>query len=220
MILDTTSLTKTIDNINTKFLNSEKISPSEGLEAARWIVSRAGEKGSYRGLPAPTPADFEQGIRVFTGESLLYASARHIMGQEASRAAWLLGHVDIEVRTAYDQATSWMHDVPYFEQTGTFCCGRCSLAFWRHTWIGDFDAKEARLVKGLHAMKDLRLGDGKWRTFPFFYAIYTLSELDLEPAYAELKYARPAMEKSVKKARVDVYSKRRVAIITKIFEKM
>lgn len=216
MILDTSSLTKTIDNINAMFLTGETIAPAEGLEAARWIMSRSGEPRSYRGLPAPTPTDFEQGIRVFTGERLLSASARHILGQEAARAAWLLGRSDPAVRSDYDQATGWMHNTPDFEQRGTYCCGRCSLAFWRHAWVADFSNKEARLVKGLQQMKELRLGDGKWRSFPFFYAVYALSEVGLEPAYAELKYALPAMERFLKKKRADVYSQRRVAIFSKV----
>jgi hypothetical protein len=220
MILNTTSLMMSIDNINTMFLSGQAISPSEGLETARWIVSRQGEKGSYRGMPAPTPADFEQGIRVFTGERLVYASARHIMGQEAARAAWLLGHSDPEVRRLYDRATVWMHTTSDFEQRGTFCCGRCSLAFWRHVWVGDFNNKEAQISKGLQVMKDLRLGDGHWRNFPFFYAVYTLSELDLKPAQLELKYARPTMEKYLKRSKADEYSRRRVTIITNILENL
>jgi hypothetical protein len=220
MILDTTSLTKTIDNINTIFLSGAEIAPAEGFEVARWIVSRQGEKGSYRGLPAPTPVDFERGIRVFTGERLVSASARHIMGQEAARAAWLLGRDDMEVRRAYDQATAWMHAAQDFLEQGTFCCGRCSLAFWRHTWVSEFDHKEANLVKGLQMMNDLRLGDGKWRTFPFFYAIYTLSELDLDAAREELRYARPIMERYVRNIRMDVYSKRKVTIIKKTLENL
>ncbi len=220
MILDTSSLTKTIDNINSIFISGEEIVTAAGLEVARWIVSRQGDKGSYRGLPAPTPADFEQGMRVFTGEKLLSASARHIMGQEAARVAWLLGHTDPDVWRAYDQAIGWMRTTPEFEQRGTYCCGRCSLAFWRHIWVGDFDYKEAHLVKGLQVMKDLRLGDGKWRTFPFFYAIYTLSDLDLNPAREELRYARSVMERYIKNVRADVYSKRKVTIITNVLENL
>ena len=220
MILDTTSLTNTIDNINSMFLAGEEIVPAQGLEVARWIVSRQGEKGSYRGLPAATPADFEQDMRVFTGEKLLCASARHIMGQEGARATWLLGQDDPNVRRAYDQATRWMHTTPEFEEHGTYCCGRCSLAFWRHIWVGDFEHKEAHLVKGLQQMKDLRLGDGKWRNFPFFYAIYTLAELELDPAHEELKYARPVMERYIKHARADIYAKRKVTIITNILENL
>jgi hypothetical protein len=220
MILDTTSLAKTIDNINSKFLEGEEIAPAEGLQVARWIVSRRGAKGSYRGLPAPTTTDFEQGMRVFTGERLVSASARHIMGQEAARAAWLLGNTDMEIRHAYDQATGWMHTAPDFQQQGTFCCARCSLAFWRHTWVGNFEQKETYLAKGLQWMREQRLGDGKWRRFPFFYAIYTLSELDMDPAREELMYARPAMEKSLLKKREDIYSKRRAVIFSKLIESL
>jgi hypothetical protein len=171
MILDPNSLMKTVDNINQRFLNNETISGEEGMEAARWIISRRGEKGSYRGMFAPTQSDFDQGIRVFTGERLVCASARHIMGQEAARATWLLGNQDSIVREAYDQATIWMHETTEFQQSGTFCCGRCTLAFWRHFWVGNFNNKETQISKGLVAMKNLRLGDGKWRRFPFFYAI-------------------------------------------------
>ena len=203
-----------------RFLAGDTITPEEGLEAARWIVSRQWDKGSYRGMPAPTPEDFEQGIRVFTGEKLLSASARHIMGQEAARAAWLLGRTDPAVRSAYDQATGWMHETSDFQQKGTFCCGRCTLAFWRHTWVGDFDNKEANIVKGLHLMNGMRIGDGKWRSLPFFYAVYTLSEIELEPARAELRYAIPVMERYIRHPRQDDYSKRRVTIFTTVLEKL
>jgi hypothetical protein len=132
VILDPSSLRTTLDNINTKFLSGEVIKPAEGLGVARWIVSHAGEKGSYRGLPAATPADFEQGIRLFTGERLVAASARHIKGQEAARAACLLGHADSSVWLVYRQATKWMHENSDFLQNGTLYRGRCSSAFWRH----------------------------------------------------------------------------------------
>src|SRR4030065_2797287 len=108
MILDPNSLIKTIDNINQQFLLGNAITQEEGLEASRWIISRQGGKGSYRDMSAPTQPDFEQGIRLFTGERLVSASARHIMGQEAARAAWLLGSTDPNVRLAHDHATAWV----------------------------------------------------------------------------------------------------------------
>jgi hypothetical protein len=219
-ILDSTSLMKTVDNINERFLFGEAISQEEGLEASRWIATRQGEKGHYRSLFAPTPSDFEHGIRLFTGEKLVCASARHIMGQEAARAVWLLGMADPAVQKAYQRATSWMHEDINFQQSGTYCCGRCTLAFWRHSWVGDFENKELHIVKGLAMMKDCRKQDGEWRSFPFFYAVYTLLDLDLEPALAELRYARPRMEKYLKNARTGSYSKRRINIIEKALDKM
>src|SRR4030065_1379576 len=116
MILDPNSLIKTIDNINQQFLLGNAITQEEGLEASRWIISRQGGKGSYRDMSAPTQPDFEQGIRLFTGERLVSASARHIMGQEAARAAWLLGKENPVVQEAYQRATRWMHPTPEFQQ--------------------------------------------------------------------------------------------------------
>jgi hypothetical protein len=219
-LLEPTSLIKTIDNINERFLYGETISQEDGLEAAQWIATQQGKKGSYRDLFAPTQADFMQGIRVFTGERLESASARHIMGQEAARAVWLLGSTNPIIKSVYESATSWMNEVPDFKQTGTFCCGKCTLAFWRHFWVGNFENKIASLHKGVQVLKNHRLGDGKWRRFPFFYAIYTLLDIDMEPVHAELEYARPAMERYVKNARTGVFSDRRIAIFIKALEKI
>lgn len=218
MILDTTSLLKTVDKVNELHLLGEEISLTEGIDIAKWIVTREGLKGSYRGMFAPTDSDFEAGIRVFTGEQLESASARHISGQEAARAAWLLGKTDPEVREAYQRVTRWMPDHAEFQHWGTFCCGKCTLAFWRHYWVGDFPEKETRLVKGLQAMKARRTGDGKWQRFPFFYTIYTLLGIDVDPARAELNYAKPVMERYLKTTHQDTFANRKAAIVRQALE--
>jgi len=220
MLHDPTSMVKTLDAINEKFLYGEAIPQNEALEAAQWISSQQGKKGSYRGLFAPTAFDFEQGMRVFTGERLVSASARHIMGQEAARAAWLLGHNDPMVREAYNLATGWMREGVEFRETGTFCCTRCTLAYWRHIWAGDFIDKEGAVQKGLDVMKDYRTEDGRWRTFPFFYAVYTLLELDLDRASEELIYARPAMERSFRISKGGMYGRRRQVIFEKALNRV
>ena len=113
-----------------------------------------------------------------------------------------------------------MRDNPEFDQTGTFCCGRCTLAYWRHFAVADFENKPLLLQKGLLAMHDLRTGDGHWRTLPFFYAIYTLEDLDLELARRELNYAKAAIQKNLKRLRSSPYSKRKVAILYKALEQI
>jgi len=220
VILDSTSLVNTLDNVNQKLLAGESISEDEGLETARWISSLQGGEGSYRGMFAPTQVDFEQGIHVFTGEKLAYASARHIMGEEAARAVLLLGRQDAEVKSAYDRAIVWMSSVEDSFENGTFCCGRCTLAFWRHTWVGDFPGKEELISKGLGAIKAHRIGDGKWRRFPFYYAIYTLLGIELEPAREELKYAGAVMERLRNASRSGEFSQRRQMIIEKALARL
>jgi len=220
VILDPTSLVNTLDNVNQKLLVGESISEGKGLETARWIASRQGGKGSYRGMFAPTAHDFEGGIHVFTGEKLTSASARHIMGEEAARTVWMLGRQDAEAMDAYDRATAWMSSGEVSFEDGTYCCGRCTLAFWRHYWVGDFPDKEELISKGLRAMKSHRLGDGKWRRFPFYYAIYTLLGIELEPARQELMYAGAVMERLSRTSRSGVFSQRRQLIIEKALARL
>ena len=52
------------------------------------------------------------------------------------------------------------------------------------------------------------------------YAIYTLQDIDLEPAHAELKYARPLMERYVKNTRAGIFSQRKKTILEKALEKV
>jgi hypothetical protein len=214
MILVTSSLTETLDNINESLLFGEPISGEEGLQTARWIATRQGEQGSYRGMFAPTPNDFEEGIRLFTGERLVSASARHIMGQEAARALWLLGSQENALREVYKQVTQWMQDDATFRQSGRYCCGRCTLAYWRHYWVGDFPDKERFINLGLHEMQSRRTGDGRWQTYPFYYSIYTLVSLGLTAAREELSYARPAIKRYLRHPGSDLFAKRRIRIFS------
>jgi hypothetical protein len=69
-------------------------------------------------------------------------------------------------------------------------------------------------------MKTYRSGDGKWHRFPFFYAIYTLHELELEEARAELIYARPVMERYLHRTPKDIYSRRKFTILEKALKQI
>jgi hypothetical protein len=219
-LLDPTSLQNTVDAVNDHFLTGKTIAPDAALETARWIAARQGLKGSYRGMAAPTERDFAQGIRLFTGERLVSASARHIMGEEAARAAWLLGRQDSAVSAAYQTAVKWMHGVSATNADGTFCCGKCTPAFWRHFWAGDFENQAAFVAKGLQALKGQRIGDGQWRRYPFFYTVYTLVDIELEEAREELRYARPVMEKHLKSGRAGAFWQRRRMIMERALEKI
>jgi hypothetical protein len=219
-LLDPTSLQNTVDQINEALLSGEALSPDSALEAARWIAGRQGLKGSYRGSFAPTERDFAEGIRMFTGERLVYASARHILGEEAARAAWLLGREDPVVREAYQKAVDWMRGIPDTHSNGTFCCGHCTPAFWRHFWVGDFEGKEEFLVKGLRFLGTRHDEQGGWLRYPFAYTVYALTEIELEGAVAELRYARPRMERSLKSSRAGVVAQRRKLVMERALERV
>jgi hypothetical protein len=212
-VLDHSSLMQTVDNVNEIMLYGGSLTPLDGLEVARWIAEQQGGKNAYRGMFAPTTSDMQQGIHLFTGESLTSASARHCLGQEAARVAWLFGSGDPDVQAAYQRATGWMQHQETFSQEGVFCCGRCTAAYWHNFWTADFEDKEKQLIKGLKVLNHERDGSAKWRRFPFYFTIYVLKDIKLPQAVAELDYARPAMERYLMNSRPGIYTPRRRAVI-------
>ncbi len=209
---DNLSLMGIVDEANENFLLNKQVSEHEKLAVAQMIASLQGRENSYRGMFAPTAYDMQQGIHLFTGESLTSASARHCLGQQAARVTWLYGSSDVDIRAAYERAAGWMRDHQHFNTTGTFCCGRCTAAYWHHYWAGDFQNKEQSLVKGLAVLRSERDGTGKWRRFPFYYTVYVLKDIDLPQARKELAYTRPVMERYLKSNRPGTFTERRKVV--------
>jgi hypothetical protein len=165
---------------------------------------------------APTEQDFVE-ARVFTGETIASRAATgHILGEEAIRALQLLGVKIPDVRAALARAKEGMEGRvtdTASQPMGMYCCGTCSCAYWRNLAVGGLTRAEARLAQGMKDMKARRLGTGKWRFFPFFYAVLALTEIDLPGARAELQHAAPVLERRVQRAATDsTISRRRHAV--------
>ena len=204
-------------------------------EAARWIASRQGKAGAYAGMFAPTKKDFEQGIRVFTGERIATrAGTAHILGEEGCRVLILLKAGGKEAREALARATEGMlgrlrH--PYrteaakrsrvWGQAGVYCCGICSVAYWRHLAVGGLDHQEGRLRSGLKVLKAMRDGKGKWRVFPFFYTLLALSEMDNAGAVREMRYAAAVCQRYLSRRRAEdnVYTQRKRLLAERILSR-
>ncbi len=181
------------------------------------IAARQGLAGSYAGMFAPTPLDFRRGIRVFTGEAVRSGAATaHILGEECCR---LLLELDVNDRTvceALARAETAMlerlrsSERLYAEHIGFYCCGICTVSFWRHLAAGGLDRNVARLKDGLMVLKGSRSDNGRWNRFPFFYTPLALTEIDGPDAVAELRWAVPAIRRSLKSLRgTDRYQRRR-----------
>jgi hypothetical protein len=215
-LLNRTSLMLTLDYTNEALLYGHEISLDDKQAIVQWITARQGAGPSYRGLYSPTNTDHEYGIQLFTGEDLRSsASALHYLGQEAARFICLFASQDPEARPAYERASAWMRSHESFASHGVHCCGRCTTAYWRHFWVGDFENKKAAMVNGLRSLSSRRDGKGKWRSFPYYYTLLALSDIDLEPARQELRYTLPALERYLKGERPGLYYKRRKAIVEK-----
>ena len=155
-LVNPASLGATVDAVNDAFFWKGKLSQSERSEAAQWIAGRCGEWGAYvPGFPAPTERDFREGLRFFTGERFrTRAGTAHSLGEEACRALILLNSRRKDVSEALKNASESMaarlresvgkgYARP---RTGHYCCGRCSVALWRHVTAGASASLKARSV--------------------------------------------------------------------------
>ncbi len=161
---------------------------------------------------APLPGEAAKGYRTFTGEPInSEAGARHVLGEEACRALLLL---DVPAtRPALARATAnFMERLDDAERrqysVGTYCCGICSGAYWRQLTAGGLDRKEERLATGMKVLKLRRLENGRWRAFPFWYTLLTLTEIDVPGAKAEKQFAAPLCERHLRRSPTGDYAAR------------
>jgi hypothetical protein len=201
-VVNRTSLSKTVDAINASQFEGSTVDSAKRRQAALWIAGRQGLPGAYGGTFAGFPSERRTGIVLFTGERITSASARHILGEEASRALRQLRVRDPLVRDAIDGADAGMlqclarsAENGRGSNPGLFCCGKCSIGLWRNLLAGGLDRQDERLRRGATHLRSMRKGQSQWRTFPFWYTVLALSEMDNAEARAELKYAAPELER-------------------------
>src|SRR5215510_385254 len=104
MLINQTSLSKTVDSITAAHFDGCALGPAERRQVAGWIAARQGLAGSYAGTFAGFPSERSNGIVLFTGERITSASARHILGEEASRVLRQLRVRDRSITRALDAA--------------------------------------------------------------------------------------------------------------------
>ena len=155
MLIDRTSLSRTVDAINAAHFSRRKLPAAERGLAARWIAGRQGLPGAYDGTFAGFPSERSRGIVLFTGERIASASARHILGEETSRALRHLRVRGPEVTRALREADDGLMrsleraaEDPRNSNPGLFCCGKCSVGLWRNLLAGGLDRREQRLRRG------------------------------------------------------------------------
>jgi hypothetical protein len=217
VLINRSSLWQTVDAINAARFDGRALTAAERHHAARWIAARQGLPGSYAGTFAGFTAERSRGIVLFTGERITSASARHILGEEASRALRQLRVRDSNVTRALESADSGLMRCldgaaadPRNGNPGLFCCGKCSVGLWRNLLAGGLDRRDERLQRGASHLRSVRDGDLQWRRFPFWYTVLALSEMDNTEARTELKYAAPVLERAAgRTAPSAVYARRR-----------
>jgi hypothetical protein len=217
MLIDRRSLSRTVDAVNAALVDGHALPEADRSQAARWIAGRQGLPGSYAGTFAGFPSERAKGIVLFTGERIASASARHILGEEASRVLRKLRVRDARVTAALAEADAGLTQClaraaadPRNSNPGLFCCGKCSVGLWRNLLAGGLDRREERLRRGASHLRSVRDGEHGWQRFPFWYTVLALSEMDTLEAKAELKHAAPLLERTAgRPVPTTVYARRR-----------
>src|SRR5262245_27747433 len=230
MLINGKSLSQTVDAVNAALFDGSPLAAAERRQAARFIAARQGLAGSYAGTFAGFPSERSAGMVLFTGERITSASARHILGEESSRALRQLDVRDRGVARALDAADEGLRrclaravEDPRNRNPGLFCCGKCSVGLWRNLLSGGLDRREERLRRGASHLRSMRDSEHGWRKFPFWYTVLALSELDSHEARAELKHAAPALERAAARtvsAESGVYARRRQALAARTLDRL
>ena len=226
MLINRTSLSQTVDAINAAQFEGRALTVTERYQVARWIAARQGLSGAYGGTFAGFPSERSRGIVLFTGERIASASARHILGEEASRALRLLRVRDGSVTRALEAADDGLMrclargaEDPRKPNPGLYCCGKCSVGLWRNLLSGGLSRREERLRQGALHLGSVRDGEHGWRKFPFWYTVLGLSEMDMTEAKAELQYAAPALERTASRPVASaVYARRRQELAARVLQ--
>lgn len=216
MIIDEQSVSATLEVVNAALFEGRGLAARERLRVARWLAARQGLAGAYANTFAGFEHERKRGILTFTGERIASASARHILGEETCRTLRLLAVDDPAVVSALEKADrGLLAQLARWRDTrqgspGLYCCSKCSVGLWRNLLSGGLDRQRERLRLGVAELRGRRDGAGRWRGFPFWYAVLALWEIDERDAKAELTYAARVLERAAERpSSTPVYGARR-----------
>lgn len=225
MLIRADSLSETVDAVHESITDAVSLSDKVRITVARWIASRQGLPGAYANTFAGFDDERHRGIKLFTGERVNSASARHILGEETCRALIQLNVRDKAVRNSLGLATEGLLQCleraakdPRYKNPGLFCCGKCTVGLWRHLAVGGLDRQEERLQKGVRTLRTRRDGAGGWRAYPFWYTVLLLAEVKTPSSTAELRYAAAALERVANRAATSRVALRRQKLATRILQ--
>jgi len=200
MIIHHSSLAATLDAVNEALFNDRSLSKAEKEEAAGWIAGRQVEAGQQAGLFAPTKDDYQEGVKLFTGERLrTKLAARNILTAEAARVLILISMGgDI-----LEHTDRWLLEQCFSSTCTVGECAHSAVGLMRYLAAGGLADSEKRLNAHITVLSRHRDGKGRWKRFPFYYTLLALSETDLPAAVEEMRYAAPACERFLRRSPKD-----------------
>jgi hypothetical protein len=213
MVIHHNSLAATLDAVNETLFNGRSLSKAEKEEAARWIASRQVEVGRQEGLFAPTEDDYQEGVKLFTGERLRTKLAtRSVLTAEAARVLILFDMGE----DALERTNRWLLEQCFSSACTVGECAHSTIGLMRYLAVGGLADSEKRLNAHIAVLSRHREGKGRWRRFPFYYTLLALSESDLPAAVEEMRYAAPACERFLRRSPKDGFAPRRRAVVERV----
>ena len=214
---------QTLDTLNEAVFYGTPTAGTVRTSAAATIAARQLRSGPHAGLLAPDEADYAAGIRLFTGERLhTRLGPRNVLSCEAGRLILLLGLPVPGLEAVLDRLQRRLTDECFAAQ---YClvgeCAHSGLGFMRYLAAGGAADAERRLNTHIKIINTHRNSKGTWLRLPPSYTLLTLNEIDLPAARAELRYAAPALERSLKRpaASEAPYDRRRRDLAERILAK-
>lgn len=215
-MVETQSLSATLDHVNEKLFYKQAVSASEKQFITAWLVDRQMHSGPMAGMFAPTDVDRQEDFRLFTGEKpqtrLLF---RNNLTTETARLLALLGNGH---QVTLERTNTWLLRQCFARD---YCiigeCAHSGIGWMRYLVVSGLSDASERLEKHITVLTQRRDGKGRWQGFPFYYTLLALSEISLPAATAELHYTLPACERALRRSsEMDKYTQRRRAIVERI----
>ncbi|MCK5848266.1 MAG: hypothetical protein KAH01_03610 [Caldisericia bacterium] len=214
------SLSEVVDEINHSVFFREPIDEKRKSNLANWISSRIHKSGGYNGLFAPTEKDLNGPIKTFTGELVTSVAGKaHLLGEEALNALVSLNIHTKDIDKSIEDATNIIDAMIKENETedkycGFFCCGKCTVSYWRNLINNRLSNSKERLTQGLIDLEENRDQKGRWKRFPFYYTSYVLDETPIDSIKRQLRYIEPVLQRiSKRKFSNDKYGIRRKYIV-------
>jgi len=214
MVIHHNSLAATLDAVNETLFNGRCLSKAEKEEGARWIASQQVRDGRQEGLFAPTEDDYQEGVRLFTGERLRTKLAtRNVLTAEAARALVLFGAGD----DILERTNRWLLKGCFANACAVGECAHSAIGLMRYLAVSGLADSVERLNAHIAVLSQHREGKGRWRRFPFHYTLLALSETDLPAAAEEMRYAAQACERLLRRSpKDDVFALRQQNVLERV----
>ena len=212
-------LARIIDSINECLFYDKPVPKKDLKKAMRLIRSRQIINGDYTGQLSFTPADFDFGSRLFTGEKLQTKLAiKNILNQESIRLLGIFDCFSDDREDIIQLANSWLNESCFAEFCSVGECKHSTIGFMRYLNTMKLSKHRETLASFIDILKQHRNRKDSWEGFPFFYTLLTLLEIDLPEAKEELRFALPACERRMDRIdNVNKYTQRRLDVIRKVF---